>query len=163
MAEGFKLRALEMSPDGSLRESAGVDANEVHEVTVLNLQGELYFAAAEELQLELLRVLDRGAKVIVLRVQEAYNLDATTAEAIANVSDQARLRGGRLLLCGVRAGMHGTFARAGLLPRLGADALFEAERELLASTRRAVAYAELILASAADRERSGQTAPRGGR
>jgi SulP family sulfate permease len=118
-------------------------------VTVLNLQGELYFAAAEELQLELVRVLDRGAKVIVLRVQEAYNLDATTAEAIANVADQARKRGGRLLLCGVRPGMHGTFARAGLLPRIGADALFEAERELLASTRHAVAYASRLVAGEA--------------
>lgn len=146
-AEGFKLRALEMGDDGSLRESAGVDAHEVREVTVLNLQGELYFAAAEELQLELLRLLDAGARVIVLRVQEAYNLDATTAQAIASVADQARRRGGRLLLCGVRPGMRGTFERAGLLPRIGADAVFEAERELLASTRHAVAYARQIVAA----------------
>ena len=143
-AEGFKLRALVEGPDGSLRECSETEADEKREVTVLNLQGELFFAAAEELQAELLRVLAAGARVIVLRVQEAYNLDATTAHAIASVADQARQRGGRLLLCGVRPGMYGTFERAGLLARIGADALFPAERELLASTRHAVEYAHQI-------------------
>jgi hypothetical protein len=41
--------------------------------------------------------------------------------------------------------MHGTFERAGLLRQIGADAIFPAERELLASTRHAIAYAtELV-------------------
>jgi SulP family sulfate permease len=113
---------------------------------LLNLQGELFFAAADELHAELLRVLDRGARVIVLRVQEAYNLDATTAHAIANAAEQAERRGGRLLLCGVRPGMYGTFERAGLLHRLGPDALFVAEREVLASTRHAMEHARKLLA-----------------
>jgi hypothetical protein len=30
--------------------------------------------------------------------------------------EQGRKRGGRLLLCGVRSGTYGTFARAGLIP-----------------------------------------------
>jgi sulfate permease, SulP family len=144
-AEGFKLRALHEQPDGGLSESPDADLDGVREVVVLNLQGELFFAAADELQAGLLQVLERGARVVVLRVQEAYNLDATTAHAIANVAEHARRRGSRLLLCGVRPGMYGTFERAGLLPRLGADALFLAERELLASTRHAVQYAHTLL------------------
>jgi hypothetical protein len=40
--------------------------------------------------------------------------------------------------------MLGTFERAGLIPRIGADALFPAESELLGSTRRAIRYAQLI-------------------
>ena len=144
-AEGFKLRTLHVGEDGSLSEQpdAPVAGSAVR---VLNLQGELFFAAAEELQAELLRVLASGARVIVLRVQEAYNLDATTAHAIAAVADQARRGGGRLLLCGVRPGMHGTFERAGLLPEIGEDALFPAENELLASTRHAIAYADALVA-----------------
>jgi SulP family sulfate permease len=140
-AEGFKLRMLVETPEGSLRE---VGENEVvhnREVTMLNLQGELFFAAAEELQAELTRMLEESARFIVLRVQEAYNLDATTAAAIGHVADRARQRGGRLLLCGVRPGMYGTFQRAGFLPQLGEDAIFQADRELLGSTRRALNYA----------------------
>lgn len=145
-AEGFKLRVLSMGPDGSLREFGEVHTEGGGTVTVLNLQGELFFAAAEELHAELVRLLDRSARVIVLRVQEAYNLDATTAQAIVNVANEARKRGGRLLLCGVRPGMYGTFARAQLIPEIGEDALFRAEGEILGSTRRAVRYAQELAA-----------------
>jgi SulP family sulfate permease len=140
-AEGFKLRVLVETPEGSLREAADNEPVHTHEVTVLNLQGELFFAAAEVLQAELNRRLDESARFIVLRVQEAYNLDATTAAAIGHVAARARQRGGRLLLCGVRPGMYGTFERAGFLPQLGEDAIFLADRELLGSTRRALSYA----------------------
>ncbi len=145
-AEGFKLRVLWMGNDGSLRESSEGKPVEADVITVLNLQGELFFAAAEELHAELIKLLDTRARVIVLRVQEAYNLDATTAQAIVKVANEARKRGGRLLLCGVRPGMYGTFERAGLIPQIGQDALFVAEREYLASTRRAVRYAQELAA-----------------
>jgi sulfate permease, SulP family len=149
-AEGFKLRVLSMGSDGQLRESDKLHEPAADSITVLNLQGELFFAAAEELHAELIRRLDQHARVIVLRVQEAYNLDVTTAQAIVNVAREARKRGGRLLLCGVRPGMYGTFQRAGLIPELGEDALFRAEGEILGSTRRAVRYAqELTLRPAA--------------
>jgi SulP family sulfate permease len=145
-AEGFKLRVLRETPDGNLREQSEQDPQHVGEVTVLNLQGELFFAAAEELQLELIRLLETSARFIVLRVQEAYNLDATTAAAFVHVAEKARKRGGRLLLCGVRPGMRGTLERAGFLASIGEDALFLADRELLGSTRRAVSYAHSLAA-----------------
>ncbi len=142
-AEGFKLRALQEGPDGSLSELMEPEKTR-RSVLILNLQGELFFAAAEELQSELTRMLDAGQRVIVLRMQEAYNLDATTAHALAHVAEHARKLGGRLILCGVRPGMHGTFERANLLGAIGEDAMFPAEREILASTRHAVAYAHHI-------------------
>ncbi|HEX5657762.1 MAG TPA: SulP family inorganic anion transporter, partial [Polyangiales bacterium] len=142
-AEGFKLRELVEGPGGVLIEGTTSDAREI---AVLNLQGELFFAAADELGAELRRVLGR-ARVIVLRVQEAYNLDATTAHVIASVAEEARRRGGRLLLCGLRPGMQGTLERGGLIARIGSDALFPAEPELLGSTHRALAYAHTLVAT----------------
>jgi anti-anti-sigma regulatory factor len=82
----------------------------------------------------------------VLRMQEAYNMDATTGHAIAHVADKVRKRGGRLLICGIRAGMYGTFQRAGLLDQIGQDAVFPAEREVLAATRHAIRYAHELVA-----------------
>jgi SulP family sulfate permease len=143
-AEGFKLRVLVETPEGSLTEVPELDPSHAGKLTVLNLQGELFFAAAEELQIALERLLETSARYIVLRVQEAYNLDATTAGAIVHVAERARQRGGRLLLCGVRPGMYGTFERAGFLPQIGEDAIFRADRELLGSTRRAIAYAHAL-------------------
>ncbi len=143
-AEGFKLRVLVERPDGVICEATDDDPKLVGDVAFMNLQGELYFAAAEELAAELIRQLDDNTRFLVLRVQEGYNMDATTAEAIAHVAEYARKRGGRLVLCGVRPGMYGTFERAGLLPKIGVDAVFPAERELLASTRKALVFAHRL-------------------
>jgi SulP family sulfate permease len=151
-AEGFKLRVLLEGGDGSLHESPDGRPIDASDVTVLNLQGELFFAAAEELQTELTRMLDDDTRFLVLRVQEAYNLDATTAEALAHVAAEARQRGGRLILCGVRPGMYGTLERAGLIEAIGEDALLRAEGEVLASTRRAIRLAH-ELAAESDRAR----------
>jgi SulP family sulfate permease len=142
-AEGFKLRRLVEGSDGVLRE-VPEDGSALGAVTILNLQGELFFAAAEELQAELLRVLDGQPRIVVMRMQEAYNLDATSATAIAHVAVKARVSGGRLILCGVRSGMYGTFKRAGLLKELGEENVFRAESELLASTRNALAHAHRV-------------------
>lgn len=147
-AEGFKLRVLIVGEDGALREDPDLDPSETGDVTVLNLQGELYFAAAEELAAELTRQLDANTRFLVLRVQEAFNADATTVEAIASVAEKARQRGGRLILCGVRHGMYGVFERAGLLEKIGEDSIFRAEREFLLSTRRAIAFAQKLSAEA---------------
>jgi len=147
-AEGFKLRMLIEGEDGSLSELPHSEMDRIGDVLVLNLQGELFFAAADELQAELLKLLDTPARVIVLRMQEAYNMDATTGAAIAHVADRYRMRGGRLLICGIRPGMYGTFERAGLLEQLGRDAVFPAEREVLAATRAAIRYAHELVSKA---------------
>jgi SulP family sulfate permease len=146
-AEGFRLRVLEETPEGLLRELPPERRDHLPEVALLNLQGELFFAAAEELQTELSRQLAAGARVLVLRVQEAYNMDATTAAAIAHVAEVARDKGGRLILCGVLAGTRGVLERSGMLERIGKDNVFPAEREFLASTRHALAYARTLAAA----------------
>jgi hypothetical protein len=40
--------------------------------------------------------------------------------------------------------MYGTFERTGLLAKLGKENVFRADRELLGSTRRAMAHAEAL-------------------
>ena len=155
-AEGFKLTQLVEGEDGVLVEATG-DAPPSDVLTV-NLQGELFFAAADDLGIQLRRLLDR-TRFLVLRVQEAYNMDATTAETIASVADRARARGGRLILCGVRPGMYGTFARARLVHHLGEDAIFRAEASLLSSTRKAIRHAEGLAHGARTQDPTAEPSP----
>jgi sulfate permease, SulP family len=149
-AEGFKLRTMKFDAEGALSELAEGEAGKPGEVTVLNLQGELFFAAADELQSGLLKWLNStGERFLVLRLQEAYNMDATAAIALGHVAQEAKRRGGRLVLCGVRPGMLGTLERSGVTAMLGAEAIFPHEREMLASTRRATDFARSLAAQAA--------------
>lgn len=143
-AEGFKLTRLAQAADGTLVELPAGRAPPGPVVTV-NLQGEMFFAAAEVLAAQLEGILAE-TPFVVLRVQDAYNMDATTADALAHVARKARDRGGRLILSGVRPGMYGTLERAGLLARIGTDAVFCAEPSLLSSTQKAIAHARALAA-----------------
>jgi SulP family sulfate permease len=151
-AEGFKLVDLVEDENGMLVERQVGDISRGPVVT-MDLQGELFFAAAEELESRLKAKLQNGTAFMVLRLQQAYNMDVTCAQAIASVSDYARAHGGRLILSGVRPGMHGTLERAGVVQHLGVDAVFQHEPTLLGSTHRAIDYA-LELAHAARTDES---------
>ncbi|HTF33076.1 MAG TPA: SulP family inorganic anion transporter [Myxococcota bacterium] len=146
-AEGFKITLLEIDGRGHFVETPLEDSH-VAEVVALSLQGELFFAAAEELERRLRVLFGNGARFLVLRLTHAYNLDATTAQALTQVAREARARGGRLVLSGVRPGLYGTFARSGVIEELGAEAVFRHENAILASTRRAIAFAESLAAQA---------------
>jgi SulP family sulfate permease len=144
-AGGFKLTRIAPGAGGVLLETELPEGAGDEAVRVVNLQGELFFAAAEVLRERLLAELDR-CRVLVLRLQDAYNLDATTADALEQVAAEAHRRGGRLVLCGVRPGTLGTLRRSGALKHIGEDAVFPIEAEMLASTRNAIAWAEALVA-----------------
>jgi SulP family sulfate permease len=148
-AEGFKMQVMRFDDQGALREVREAEAAADTEVTVVNLQGEMFFAAADEIQVGLLKLLDSSrTRFIVLRLQEASNLDATAAIALSKVALEARGRGGRLLLCGVRPGMLGTLERSRAIEIIGRDAIFPHEGEMLSATRRANAFAHELAAQA---------------
>ena len=140
-AEGFKLRLYEESEDGHLVE---VPISSIAEspIVTLDLQGELFFATAETLEHRLKDILQDGHPYIVLRLQQAYKMDITCADALIHVSREARELGGRLLLSGVRPGTFATLQRAGVVREIGEDAVFIAETTLLGSTNKAIHYAQ---------------------
>lgn len=146
-AEGFKLLVLEDDGSGHLVEQP-LEGYPIGDVVALDLQGELFFAAAEEVEQRLKALYAGGAKVIVLRLQQAYNMDVTCAEALSLVARQAREAGGRLVLSGVRPGMYGTLRRAKAIEEIGADAVFEHQPTLLGATRRAIEYANELARTA---------------
>ena len=83
-------------------------------------------------------------------MQEAYNLDATTAHALAARGRAARASTAGACCCAACApACTAPSSALACLPRIGEDALFPAERELLASTRHAIAYADRLVAHAA--------------
>lgn len=148
-AEGVRLAMLDHGEDGELMERPLV-VDPKARVIAVDLQGELFFATAESLEKRLCAVLDGGPSFLVLRLMQAYNLDVTCAEALIHVAEHARSRGGRLVLTGVRDGMYATIARAGLLAKVGEDAVFRAEAALLGSTYKGLAFAHELAASEAE-------------
>jgi sulfate permease, SulP family len=139
-AEGFKLVGLELDGRGMLLERP-LEETQGSRVVAIDLQGELFFAAADVLETRLVAILNGGTRFMVLRLAQAYNLDFTSADALRNVGRVARKLGGRLVLSGVRPGTLGTLSRAGVIDELGQDAVFALEAEVIGSTLRALDYA----------------------
>jgi SulP family sulfate permease len=156
-AEGFNLELLAEGPDGHLVELP-LEAPSGGRVVAIDLQGELFFAGAEVLERRLKAIYDSGTRALVLRLSHAYNLDATCAEAIAQVARYAQARGRHLILAGVKPGMYGTLERAGLVREMGAGAIFRHEPLLLGATLKALAHAHALVGAGQD----GDTARPGG-
>ena len=140
-AEGFKLKVLCDDEDGNIIEQ-DLKPEHINKVTTIDLQGEMFFAAAEEIENRLKAILADGAQFMVLRLQQAYNMDLTCGEALAHVSKEARRRGGRLILCGVRPGVFNILWRAEIISEIGKEAVFIAEPTKLGSTHKAIAFAK---------------------
>jgi SulP family sulfate permease len=143
-AEGFKIALLQEDGQGNLIELPLMSTHQPGEVVALDLQGEMFFAAAEVLEHRLKRMIRHGNRFMVLRLTQAYNMDATTAEALAHVAKEARAHRGRLILAGVRPGMYGTLERAGLVQQMGPESIFQLEPLVLSSTLKALAYAHQL-------------------
>jgi SulP family sulfate permease len=140
-AEGFKLKVLCEDEHGNIVEQ-DLTPEHVKKVTTLDLQGEMFFAAAEEIENQLKAILADGAQFMVLRLQQAYNMDMTCGEALANVSKEAKRRGGRLILCGVKPGVFNILWRSEIIQEIGKDAVFIAEPTKLGSTHKAIDFAQ---------------------
>jgi SulP family sulfate permease len=144
-AEGFRLRVLEEDPDGNLVE--GKLNEELPQVIALDLQGELFFAAAEELDQQLRSYFSLHTRYVVLRLQQAYNMDLTCGETIRHIARDAEQKGCRLLLSGVRPGTMRMLERAGIVDAIGRDYVFPAEATVLGSTHHALRKARELAAT----------------
>jgi SulP family sulfate permease len=154
-AEGFKMVGLVEDGKGHLLEQP-FSTSPLSEVVAIDLQGELFFAAADVLEERLLSILEDGPRYMVLRLAQSYNLDFTCAEALQHVARAASAKNGRLILSGVRTGTYGTLQRAGTLDAVGADAVFKLEAEVMGSTIHAIRYAHQLADAAKKTEQIGE-------
>jgi SulP family sulfate permease len=127
-------------------------------LVIFSLEGELFFAAAPELDQHLAELsarAERGARVIVLRLKRTRNPDMVCMERLEHFLEGMRRRGVPVLLCGVREDFAAALRRLGFHHWLPREQLFleEAaagpagggEGPALSSTLRAVRRAYEIL------------------
>jgi len=97
-------------------------------IRVLNVQGELFFGAAELFQ-KSLKSLARNddLKVIILRLKNARDIDATACLAIQHLNQYLRESGRYLLLCGLTYSTWEILSRSGTVQEVGKENLFVVE------------------------------------
>ena len=115
-------------------------------ICMLHVEGDLFFAAAEAFEKEVRRVAhDPALKVIVLRMRNARNLDATSALTLGNLASWLRARGQRLLVSGVSGDADRILERSGVIDVIGRENVFFSDKSILTSTRDALLAAQRLV------------------
>ena len=119
------VRELRVDPAGRLREVKPGKGASCDLITVLHVEGPLFFGAAAELRQALEEAAHRPAlQVLVVRVKRTQGLDATCMDVLANAAKALRERGQTLLLVGMRAPAMERLQATGVADRIGPQNLF---------------------------------------
>jgi SulP family sulfate permease len=122
------------------------------EISIIHVEGELFFGAADLFQ-EQIRILaeNQNIRIFILRMKNARHLDASTVMAMENLHDYLRETGRYLLISGSNPEVTRVLENSGLLLQIGRENIFPAEANPTVATRNALKRAkELLPGEAAD-------------
>lgn len=119
----------------------------IPDISIVHVEGDLFFGAAEIFLEQMRRVSDDpNLKVIVLRVRNAHHLDATCALAIEEFIRIARARDRHVIVSGAHRKIYQVFRNSGLLKLLGRENFFmNSPSNPTIATRNALRRAQKLL------------------
>jgi SulP family sulfate permease len=116
------------------------------QISIIHVEGELFFGAADLFQNEVRRQAeDENIRVFILRMKNARHLDASTVMALDSLLDYLSQTGRHLLISGCSPDVVRVLRNSGLLRRLGQANIFPADPNPTLSTRRALLRARELL------------------
>ena len=118
------LTEYEFNETGELREMGGKRARPIPAISIVHVEGDLFFGASELFRTQIQRtVADPAIKVIILRLKNARHLDATSVMALEDLVHFMRRRDLFLLISGATKDVYKVLKRSGILETLqeGAD------------------------------------------
>ncbi|MBI5380332.1 MAG: SulP family inorganic anion transporter [Opitutae bacterium] len=115
-------------------------------ISIVHVEGELFFGAADLFQEQVRYLADEGdLKVIILRMKNARHLDATSVMSLMQLHDYLQSSGRHLLISGINPDVEQVLRDSGAWVKIGADNIFPAEANLTMSTKRALLRASHLL------------------
>lgn len=117
------------------------------EVSIVHVEGELFFGAADLFQDQMRRVVeDPNLKVVVLKMRNAHHLDATSVLALDELSRYMSESGRCLLVSEARKEVIRVFKNSGLIEVIGRENIFpDVTQNPLLSTSRALKRAKAVI------------------
>jgi len=110
----------------------------------VNMAGDIYFAAAEDLDSELLRALTPQTRVVVLRMKRLRAAGSTAMAMLEHFYTLLHERRIYLIVCGIEKELEALMTSTGLRRKIGEDNIFYADNKLFQSTLLAMARATAV-------------------
>ena len=121
-------------------------------VSFLQIEGNLFFASADDLQDRFIRVLaQKEVQVLILRLKRTHMVDATVMHTLEAFARQMRDEGRHLILCGLRPRMRERMQAFGLGDAVGNDNLIASGDHPFDAARAAVKRAHALVDAAGER------------
>ena len=110
------LIEYEFSEAGELREMGEKRQRPIPAISIVHVEGDLFFGAAELFRTQIQRtVLDPAIKIIILRLKNARHLDATSVMALEDLILFMRERGLHLIVSGATRDVYQVLKKSGIL------------------------------------------------
>ncbi len=120
------------------------------QVMFLQLEGDLFFAVADELQDRLTLIRTSGVRVVIFRLKRTHMIDATVMDVLDRFVRDMQKQNGHVLLCGVKDDLMRTLKGYGLVELIGRENVFPAGNNIFASAQAALRRARELVARSID-------------
>ena len=120
-----ELVEYNFNEQGNLYEMEKEDVRPNPQISIVHVEGELFFGAAELFRDQMRRVCDDPSlKVVILRLKNAYHLDATSVMALEELIKYLNEKDRYLIVSGARKDVYRVFKSSGLIEVLGKKNFF---------------------------------------
>jgi len=142
---------LVASPEGPFFEHPILDKRTGEkQVIFLQLEGDLFFAVADELQDRFTALANAPVRVVILRLKRTHSIDGTVLSVLEKFVIDMRSRSRYVLLCGVKRELMGVLKGYGLIDRIGPENVFETGGGVFTSAKSALVRARELVGRSID-------------
>lgn len=114
-------------------------------ILLVNLEGDFYFAAVENLDYVLLKAITPQTRVVQLRMKRLRAAGSSGMAILEHFYDLLCQRGVQLVVCGIEKGLESMMTSSGLREKIGEQNLFYADNTIFQSTELALARSRAIV------------------
>ncbi len=141
------LTEYEFTERGELREAGEKRQRPIPAISIVHVEGELFFGAAELFRTQIQKTcLDPDLKVIILRLKNARHLDATSVMALEELVHYVRSAGREVIISGASKDVYRVLKNADMVEVIGRKNIFlNSPRNPNLSTRNALKRAQEVL------------------
>lgn len=141
------LTEYEFSEQGELREAGEKRARPIPAISIVHVEGDLFFGAAELFRTQIQKTsLDPDLRVIILRLKNARHLDATSVIALEEMVNFLRKLDRHVIISGATKDVYRVLKNAGTVEVIGRRNIFlNNPRNPNLSTRHALIRAQELL------------------
>ena len=120
-----ELVEYDFGSSGQLNEIKSGDSRSSPAISIVHVEGELFFGAAELFRSQIQATAsDSNLKVIILRMKNARHLDATSVIALEELVDFMKGNGRELIISGVMKDVYRVLERSGAVDFIGKENIF---------------------------------------